>query len=54
VSLGQVGENGNIDSVLNKAVGVLGHAELFEPVRDLLHRGDQGFAAGEPALSLHP
>jgi hypothetical protein len=31
VLLGQVGENRNIDAVLNKAVGVLGHAELFEP-----------------------
>jgi hypothetical protein len=27
--LGQVGENGNIDPVLNKAVSVLGHAEFF-------------------------
>jgi hypothetical protein len=29
VLLGQVGENGNIDPLLHKAVGVLGHAELF-------------------------
>jgi hypothetical protein len=27
--LGQLGENGNIDPVLDKAVGVLGHAEFL-------------------------
>ena len=32
------------------ALRVLGHAEFFEPVRNLLHRGDQGFATGEPAF----
>jgi hypothetical protein len=29
----------DIDPVLGKGLGVLGHAELFEPVRNLLHRG---------------
>jgi hypothetical protein len=24
---------------MRKALGVLGHAEIFEPVRQLLHRG---------------
>jgi hypothetical protein len=28
-----------IDLVLSKTLGVLGHAELFEPVRNLLHGG---------------
>ena len=32
-------EYGDIDLVLGKAFGVLGHAELFEPVRNLLHCG---------------
>jgi hypothetical protein len=40
--LRQVGKNGNIDLVIGKALSVLGHAELFEPVRNLLHRGHQG------------
>ena len=38
VLIGQVAEDREIDIVLGKALGVLGHAELFEPVRDLLHR----------------
>ena len=37
--VGQVGENGDVNVVLGKALGVLGHAECFEPVRNLLHRG---------------
>ena len=35
----QLGKNVEIDVVLGKAPGVLGHAGLFEPVRNLLHRG---------------
>jgi hypothetical protein len=34
----------DIDVVLDKALGVLGHAEFFEPVRNLLHCGT---AAGD-------
>jgi len=37
--IGQVGENGEINSVLSKALGVLGHAEFFEPMCNLLHGG---------------
>src|SRR5215472_269226 len=40
--LGQIGKNENIDLVFGKTISVLGHAELFEPVRNLLHRGYQG------------
>ena len=29
----------DLNAVFSKALGVLGHAELFEPVRNLLHRG---------------
>jgi hypothetical protein len=35
----QVGKDGEINSILGKALGVLGHAELLEPISDLLHRG---------------
>src|SRR6516164_6055317 len=37
VLIGQVWQDREIDIVLCKALGVLGQAELFEPVRDLLH-----------------
>ena len=39
VLIGQIGKYRDIDSVLRKARRVLGHAELFEPVRNLLHCG---------------
>jgi ERCC4-related helicase len=39
VLIGQVTENREIDIVLSEALGILGHAELFEPIRDLLHCG---------------
>ena len=34
----QIGQDAEIDSVLGKTLGVLGHAEFFEPVCNLLHR----------------
>jgi hypothetical protein len=37
----QVRENGNIDLVLDESVDLFGHAELFEPVCNLLHRGNR-------------
>jgi len=39
VLISQVAENGEINMVLGKALNVLLHTELFEPVRNLLHRG---------------
>ena len=39
VLVGQVAKDRDIDSVLGKTLGVLGHAEVFEPVRNLLRRG---------------
>ena len=39
VLIGQMGQDGEIDVVLGKTLAVLGHAELFEPVPDLLHCG---------------
>jgi hypothetical protein len=38
VLIGQMAEYRDIDSVLGETLGVLGHAEDFEPVRDLRHR----------------
>ena len=35
----QIAENREIDIVISKALGVLGHPEFFEPVRNLLHAG---------------
>jgi hypothetical protein len=37
VLISQMGENRDIDAVIGKGFRVLGHAELFEPVRNLLH-----------------
>jgi hypothetical protein len=37
VLIRQMRERRNINPVLGKALGVLGHAELFEPVGNLLH-----------------
>ena len=39
IPIGQMTEDGGIDVVLGKAPAVLGHAELFEPVVNPLHRG---------------
>ena len=39
VLIGQVTQYREIDIVFGKALGILGQAELFEPVRNLLHRG---------------
>jgi hypothetical protein len=42
----QVRENGNIDLVLDESVNLFGHAELFEPVCNLLHRSDRRSHSG--------
>jgi hypothetical protein len=38
VLIGQITEDREIDVVLGKTLRVLGHAEFFEPIRNLLHR----------------
>ena len=38
ILIGQMAQRRDIDPILRKALRVLGHAERFEPVRDLLHR----------------
>src|SRR6516164_7610086 len=35
----QIAEDREIDIVISKALGVLGHPEFFEPIRNLLHGG---------------
>src|SRR4029079_13045874 len=48
--VGQVGENGHVNVVLGKPLRVLGHAELFEPVRNLLHRGHRDPCVANPSV----
>ena len=43
ILVSQIAENAGINIVIGKTQGVLGHAELFEPVRNWLHRGHQQF-----------
>ena len=38
VLIGQVTQNSEINIVLSKTLGVLGHTELFKPIHNLLHR----------------
>ena len=38
VLIRQMTEGRETNSVFGKTLGVLGHAELFEPIRNLLHR----------------
>ena len=37
----EIGNDAEINSIFDKTLRVLGHAELFEPVRNLLHLGQQ-------------
>src|SRR5262245_12773084 len=41
-------ENGNVNLVLGKALSVLPQAELFEPVRNPLHRNSADFPLASP------
>jgi hypothetical protein len=41
VLIGQMAECCKTNAVFSKTLGVIGHAELLEPVRNLLHRGYQ-------------
>ena len=53
VLIGQMAERLGSNAVFGKALGVLGHAELFEPVRNLLHCGAScgGRACPEPQIT---
>ena len=35
----QVGKDREINAIFGKTLRILGHAELFEPIRNLLHGG---------------
>src|SRR5262249_8657310 len=39
VLIRQIAKNGEINAVFSKTLGVLGHAEFFQPVDNLLHCG---------------
>jgi hypothetical protein len=54
VLVGQVSKDGDIDSILGKALGVLGHAELFEPLRNLLHCGALSRAPCDAPVEHYP
>ena len=54
VLIGQVAKNRDINVALGKALRVLGHAELFEPVRNLLHRGPVACASGWAVRGVYP
>jgi hypothetical protein len=51
-----VGQDRGVDVVLGKAPSVLGHAEFFQPIGDLLHRGSAPRLAGfnPPAPQVYP
>src|SRR5215467_12058919 len=38
----KVRKDAQVNAVFDETLGVLGHAEFFEPIRNLLHRGHQG------------
>jgi hypothetical protein len=42
ILIGQITQYRDIDAVFSKALRILGQAELFEPVRDLLHHDPYG------------
>ena len=39
VLIGQMAKRSDTDFVFSKALRILGHSELFEPLRNLLHCG---------------
>src|SRR5262249_10337787 len=52
ILLCQIADDREVNSVVREALGVLGQAELFEPVRDLLHRDYASFRVGLSTFSL--
>jgi hypothetical protein len=37
----EIRKDAEVNAIFEETLGVLGHAEFLEPVRNLLHRGDQ-------------
>src|SRR5215470_18811076 len=52
ILLRQIADDREVNGVVREALGVLGQAELFEPVRDLLHRDSASFRVGLSTFSL--
>src|SRR5262245_2133735 len=44
ILLRQIADDREVNGVVGEALGVLGQAELFEPVRDLLHRDSASYS----------
>jgi hypothetical protein len=49
VLISQIGKDFKMDAVFGKTLHVLGHTELIEPIRDLLHCGALSQAACDAA-----
>ncbi len=54
VVIGQVANNRGVNVALGKALRVLGHAERFYPIRNLLHRGPVAYASGWAVRGVYP
>src|SRR5215471_2306653 len=52
VLIRQLKKNVDLNALFGKALGVLGHAEFFEPVRNLLHGGHQRSRRGMTEFSI--
>jgi hypothetical protein len=50
----QVGQNRGVDVVLGETLRVLGHSELIEPVRNLLHCGALSHAPCDAPMGDYP
>jgi hypothetical protein len=42
VLIREIRKDAEVNAIFDETLGILAHAELFEPVRNLLHRGHQG------------
>ena len=42
ISIGEIGKDAEVNAIFDETLRVLGHAEFFEPVGNLLHRGHRG------------
>ena len=54
ILIGQMAEYRDIDSVLGKPLGILGHSEFLEPVRDLRHHDPSGGLIPAPTEPPRP
>jgi hypothetical protein len=50
VLIGQMAEDGNINIVFGKTLNVRGHAELFEPICNVLHGSHQRLVVAVPSF----